>query len=252
MKLGLDPRLPVPGSPDNERSMYQRLYAIFRLHAQAVNSNADAAEKAQSDAGSAAQDAQAAQQTADDAMTAVNDLLSAVPWLGTPIGGYITSYDAPPTNDARFRFILCSAGNTGTGQYNEGVLTNETVTGTAPLVNAIATVNLAGSPLNGLSLHLVNTEGRFVGAGAAPAFEDDSIQNFVGEFTFSTAAGGYGVVGLSGIVTGPFKRGATTQNTLSGQTGSGNTLAFDPSLVARTSDHTQPRAHRLVHYRRIL
>src|SRR5690606_20623056 len=108
--------------------------------------------------------------------------VSDLQWLGTPIGGYITPLSPPPKDDPRFRYVLCTAGETGSGDYNEGILTNETVTGSAPLIEATATVDLDGSPFDGLTIHLINTEGRFVGAGAAEAFEDDAIQNITGTY----------------------------------------------------------------------
>lgn len=41
MKLSTDPRLPILGGPDHERSMYQRLYALFRQIINVINSHAD-------------------------------------------------------------------------------------------------------------------------------------------------------------------------------------------------------------------
>ena len=172
-------------------------------------------------------------------------------WLGIPVGGYITSAVPPPKDDPSFRYILCTAGQDGAGQYNEGILTGETVTGSAPLVNAIATVSLAGSPFNGQTIHLINTEGRFVGAGEAEAFEDDALQNITGSFS-----DGIDWVNASSMPTpiGAFTR--STGSSSSSRNGTSNgafqRIGLDASLVARTSDHTQPRAHRLPHYMRIL
>lgn len=175
----------------------------------------------------------------------------ALEWLGTPIGGYITPLAPPPTDDPRYRYMLCTAGETGSGGYNEGILTGETVTGTAPLVVATATVSLAGSPFDGLTIHLINTERRFVGAGETEAFEDDSIQNFTGRLTLTTGTG----IAVDAPLTGPFKAAASGNRAVaqSGGGTSGREVEFDPSISgARTSDHTQPRAHRLPHLMRIL
>ncbi len=170
------------------------------------------------------------------------NLSSDLQWLGTPVGGYITPLTPPPKDDPRFRYVLCTAGETGSGKYNNGILTGETVTGTAPLVNAVATVSLAGSPFNGMSIHLINTEGRFVGAGASEAFEDDALQNIPGALT------GVSATGASGAFTALGAGAASIVN----EANSRMNITFDPSRVARTSDHTQPRTHRLPHYRRIL
>lgn len=164
-------------------------------------------------------------------------------WLGTPIGGYITPFAAPPKDNPKFRYVLCTAGNTGAGGYNEGILTGETVTGTAPLLIAKATISLAGSPMNGVEIPLINTEGRFVGAGTSEALENDSIQNITGAISL-------------GNTPGLAPTGAFTVSQIGGTTATGTGVAgrigIDASLVARTSDRTQPRAHRLPHYRRIM
>ena len=206
---------------------------------------------AQSTADSAAAAAAAAQGDVDS--LALSLAVESLQWLGTPIGGYITPLTPPPTDDPRFRYVLCTAGETGPGGYNDGVLTSESVMGTAPLVEATAVVDLDGSPFDGLTIHLINTEGRFVGAGAAEAFEDDSLQNITGRLRIGTQAG---LINDSpgAVAEGAFARG--TKVTAGGSSGSSTLesfeVLFDASLVARTSDHTQPRAHRLPHYRRIL
>lgn len=167
-------------------------------------------------------------------------------WLGTPIGGYITPLMPPSKDDPRFRYVLCTAGQTGPGGYNEGILTGETVTGSAPLVVATATVSLAGSPFDGLPVHLINTEGRFIGAGESEVFEDDMMQGHVhgtalagNKFYSVTTPGSGGLDGASGYG-GRFD--LTT----------GSPADDSTNGTPRTGNHTQPRTHRLVHYRRIL
>jgi len=51
MKLPSDPRLPTFGGPDYAKSLYARLYALFRSIAQAINGNADGIGKAATAAG---------------------------------------------------------------------------------------------------------------------------------------------------------------------------------------------------------
>lgn len=171
-------------------------------------------------------------------------------WLGTPIGGYITPKVAPPTDDPRFRYVLCTAGQTGSGGYNEGILTSESVSGSSPLIVATATVDLDGSPFDGESIHLINTEGRFVGAGESEAFEDDSFQSHVMELrnlvntTTIREAATSGSGGQSVFVDGNLSSNARFQ---------ARTFVSDGvNGTPRTGNHTQPRAHRLPHYRRIL
>jgi hypothetical protein len=86
-------------------------------------------------------------------------------WLGTPVGGYITPLTPPPTDDPRFRYALCTAGEDGPGGYNEGVLTGETVTGSSPKIVATAVVSLAGAPMDGQTIRLINTTREFFRPG---------------------------------------------------------------------------------------
>lgn len=170
-------------------------------------------------------------------------------WLSTPIGGYITPFSSPPKNDPRFRYVLCTAGQTGAGGYNEGVLTDETVTGTAPLLIATATVSLAGSPFDGLSIHLINSEGRFVGAGEVEAFENDTFQSHTMEIRSIANS-----VTLRQASTAGSSAGSVwvDSNLSDGSRFQARTFVSDGTNgTPRTGNRTQPRAHRLAHYRRI-
>jgi hypothetical protein len=88
------------------------------------------------------------------------------PWAAQPIGSpiavwdHITGVNGPPTNKS-YRYIKLSAADA----YNTGVLTSESVSGTDPEVVASAVVSLAGSPLNGRTIRLINTERRFLRPG---------------------------------------------------------------------------------------
>ena len=95
--------------------------------------------------------------------------------LGMPIPLFtnLTGVEAPPT-DKDYRYIKLSAGDS----YNSGALTSETTTGAAPLVQSTAVINLAGSPLNGQTIRLINTEERVLRAGVtAGTALADAIQN---------------------------------------------------------------------------
>lgn len=107
-----------------------------------------------------------------------------LPWLAVPIGGIIelptnlAGVAMPPTNVSSFRYAQLSAGLSGAGGYNEGVLGSELVSGSAPLVQATAVVSLAGSPLNGQTIRLLNTEGRFIRPGTSPGtVANDTFQD---------------------------------------------------------------------------
>lgn len=153
MKLGTDPRLPILSGQDYQRNLYARLYDIFRSHAAAVNAVDDAST----------------QNAAD-----IAELLNNAQWYGKAVGEVFCLRDdlagvvAPPTNNAAFRFIKLTAGDA----YNTGALTTESVTGTAPLVVATAVISLAGSPLNGQTVNLWNTERRIPRAGSSGVLQD--------------------------------------------------------------------------------
>lgn len=98
------------------------------------------------------------------------------PWALQPIGTYIALRDdlvgvtAPPTTSS-YRYVVLSASSS----YNTGVLSSESVTGTAPLVIATAVISLAGSPLNGRTINLINTERRSLRAGSSGTVEQDAF-----------------------------------------------------------------------------
>ncbi|MCZ7480565.1 hypothetical protein [Rhizobium rhizogenes] len=95
------------------------------------------------------------------------------PWAVQPLGSIhevnlgISGFNPAPPKDKAYRYILLTAGQTGTGAYNEGVLTSEVVTGSSPNIDADAVVSLAGSPLNGKTVRLINTTREFLRPGSA-------------------------------------------------------------------------------------
>lgn len=127
--------------------------------------------------------------------SALDDLIANAPWFACAIGGLFEVDDSmagaaiPPKDDPRFRFVKLTAGLTGSGAYNNGCLSSESVSGSAPLVVATATVSLAGSPLLGQSISLINTERRFLRAGAAGTVENDQVQDHTHSMQVATAAG---------------------------------------------------------------
>jgi len=106
--------------------------------------------------------------------------LSDDPWASQPIGvpvplvSSLTGASAPPTNQA-YRYIKLTASDA----YNTGVLTSESVSGTAPLVVATAVISAAGSPINGRTVNLINTERRFLRGGSAGTAENDMMQGHI-------------------------------------------------------------------------
>lgn len=109
------------------------------------------------------------------------------PWISRAVGEEIwlddsnPAVDVPPTDNPNFRYIKISAGENGIGGYNEGVLINEAVSGSAPLIEATAEINLPDSPLHGQVVRLLNTERRFVRAGDAGVVQNDQMQRIIGQ-----------------------------------------------------------------------
>ena len=114
---------------------------------------------------------------------AVTDLFKISAWISRAIGEEIWLDDnnpavqTPPTNNSSFRYIKLTAGESGIGGYNAGVLTNESVSGSSPRINATAKINLPGSPFHGRVVRLLNTERRFVRAGGAGVVQDDEFKS---------------------------------------------------------------------------
>ncbi|ONH52821.1 hypothetical protein SAMN04490182_4547 [Pseudomonas cedrina] len=99
------------------------------------------------------------------------------PWALQPIGVPIAVFDhingmSPPPTNSSYRYIKLTASDS----YNTGVLSSESVTGTAPLVNATALISLSGSPINGQAVRLINTERRDLRAGNSGTVQDDQFQ----------------------------------------------------------------------------
>lgn len=119
--------------------------------------------------------------TAADAAAARTAIGADDPWSQQPIGvpipllDSLTGTSAPPT-DQGYRYIKLTASDS----YNTGVLTSESVSGSAPLVVATAVISLAGSPINGQTVNLINTERRFLRAGSAGTVENDQMQQITG------------------------------------------------------------------------
>ncbi|MDF3858083.1 hypothetical protein P3W70_06985 [Achromobacter denitrificans] len=150
---------------------------------------------------------------------------------------------SPPNTIQGMRFIKLTASDA----YNTGLLTGESVIGSAPLVVATAVINLAGSPINGATVNLINTERRMLRAGAAGAVENDALQNITGSiaaFYRSATAAASGALSMTQYATTPAAAGS----------GSGDSarITFDASTVARTSTETRSKNQGVTAYMRIL
>lgn len=122
---------------------------------------------------------------------------SDITWRSKAVGEVIylptnlTGIVEPPTTSARFRYAKLTAGLTGGGGYNNGILTSESVSGSAPLVLATAQISLSASPMNGQTIDLLNTEGRIVRPSTSSGTkQDDQVQSHYHSLSGSVATGG--------------------------------------------------------------
>ena len=192
------------------------------------------------------------------APTDAGDLWAYQP-LGVPIPVFthLTGITEPPTNKD-YRYLKLTAADS----YNSGILKAESVTGAAPLVQATGVINLAGSPFNGKTVRLMNTEERVVRGGvAAGVLLNDQYQGHRVSSVGSRNGAAYPFVGTTlneGTALGP-----NTQNGLSIGTGSssvssgtevyngGRFMADDTNGAPRVGMETRAKSISAVFYLRI-
>lgn len=176
-------------------------------------------------------------------------------WLGTPVGWilqgeYLSGAAVPPTDDPRFRYVCLTAGLTGPGQYNEGVLTDESVSGSSPNVVATAKISLAGSPFDGYTINLINSEERYLRPGVKGRLQNSAygshshsgITSTDGSHTHQGA-----LLGGSGATVGSASPVSVSPNTSSGG-------SHSHSFTTNNSGDTETRTKNLgvIAYLRIL
>ena len=99
-------------------------------------------------------------------------------WATQPIGvpipifSNLTGTASPPTGQG-YTYIKLTA----TDAYNTGLLGSESISGSSPLVIATAVITVTGSPINGQTVSLINSERRFLRAGSAGVSEQDALQS---------------------------------------------------------------------------
>lgn len=150
----------------------------------------------------------------------------------------------PPTDNPNYRYIKLTASDS----YNTGVLISESVSGSAPLVQATAVISDPGSPMNGQTVRLINTERRFIRPGSNGAIEADALQNMVGEMSIGPAGG---LLSETAVLSGPFAKGTAKSVWPSMGNASGYALSFDASRVARTASETRVKSVGRDYFRRI-
>lgn len=115
-----------------------------------------------------------------DAVKALQD----DPWAFQPFGVPIPQYfgvngaGGPDKagNNGRYKYILLTAGQGGSGGFNEGVIINEVVSGSWPNIGAYVTINMPTSPMHNQTVQLINTSRMFLRPGNAGSQQYFAIQ----------------------------------------------------------------------------
>ncbi|EGR1082959.1 phage tail protein [Vibrio cholerae] len=74
-------------------------------------------------------------------------------FLSVPVGMELAFDTPPPTDDPRFRFVKLTYNDA----YNTGLLTSQTLSGSAPELVSTAVISATQSPINGQTIYLKNT-----------------------------------------------------------------------------------------------
>ena len=190
-----------------------------------------------------------------------SDNFNSKPYASFPIGVPFALWDHMvaaiiPDNLGDVKFIKLTANDA----YNDGLLINEVVSGSAPLVEAEA--EIAVGPLTGQVVPLINTEQRFLRAGASGTKQMDQMQRITG--VLGHAGGGYnrGQTVASGTLpvgafTGDHESSIAINTTTGSATGcrsvnfnSGDSL--DARASATTDGETRPKNITATYYMRVI
>ena len=182
-----------------------------------------------------------------------SDNFNSKPYASFPIGVPFALWDHMaeaiiPDNQGDVKFIKLTANDV----YNDGLLINEVVNGSAPLVEAEA--EIAVGPLTGQVVPLINTEQRFLRAGASGTKQMDQMQRITGQATR--------VAGVSNatLPTGVFTGSTIGVLSYAGSTNSTMATTFDMNSAnspeARTSPttdgETRPKNITATYYMRVI
>lgn len=187
-----------------------------------------------------------------DAIDIIGGGLAAIP-LGVPFPVWDHIFDAP-SNAGTAKFIKLTAGLSGSGGYNEGLIGSESVSGTAPAITATATI-LVG-PATGETVALVNTEQAFIRprttsgdlqTGEVQGHTHTGTTDSAGSHTHTATAAVNGAGGGSFDGGGGAFSGATTITTSSA---GAHTHPF--TTASTGGDETRPRNRSASMYLRIV
>lgn len=100
-------------------------------------------------------------------------------WASMPIGVPFPLVGDMPPSDNRYRYVVL----TDADPYNDGVLTNKEVSGTAPNLVIKYTINMPESPLHGTKIEMLNTMEAVISPSiTAGKVFNDTIRDIQGTF----------------------------------------------------------------------
>ncbi|MBF4296060.1 hypothetical protein EAY24_22630 [Vibrio anguillarum] len=159
-------------------------------------------------------------------------------WASMPIGVPFPLVGDVPLGDNRFRYVVL----TDADPYNDGVLVNKEVSGTAPNLVIKYAINMPDSPLNGQKIEMLNTMEAVVSPSATNGkVFNDTIRNITASVAtvFNNPNGAFTTT-ISGM--GPDFGGTANFR---------GTLNFNASNVVPTGDRNQTFAIGAVYLMRI-
>ena len=154
-----------------------------------------------------------------------------------------------PDNLGSKKFVKLTAGLDGAGQFNEGLLINETITGSGPTIEI--TAEIATGPLAGNVIHLINSENRYLMPGEnSGAVSNDQMQQITSDAFDSNNTDDKGNTGAFTFASKSQSEGARIQSNTGSRT---SVLRFNSanSPDARTGDHTNVKHIEATFYMRI-
>jgi hypothetical protein len=200
-------------------------------------------------------------QITDEAGTGAPDFPNGVttgnPFLLKAIGEPFAIWDhisgCPiPSNAGSAKFIKLTAGLTGTGGYNQGLLTAESVSGSSPLVQA--TAEITAGPLAGQIVPLINTEGAFVRPGTSSgSLQLDQMQRITGDVRrihIDSSDVGNGALSLPTTDARDFAAGGNAMRR--GVMFFDSANSPDARVSATTTGETRPKNRQATYYMRIV
>ena len=180
-----------------------------------------------------------------------SDNFNSKPYASFPIGVPFALWDHMaeaiiPDNQGDVKFIKLTANDA----YNDGLLINEVVSGSAPLVEAEA--EIAVGPLTGQVVPLINTEQRFLRAGASGTKQMDQMQRITGGSVNR-------LIQPESSVIGAFVYSETTSSNYSTSSGGpSDRISFDSSsspdarASSTTDGETRPKNITATYYMRVM